>query len=150
MNREYDNLVELLKRRRSVYDSLAAEITAGQEACVALDLQRVECHDRQKAKLCAEVRRLDGAIANLRADRNLAWLAVQSEEQGKREMARTLRELLRSSEDARSEAGRRNKVYEAFLKRARATVSILSNVISHCTGVYPAAVQSAGSRAGRG
>lgn len=150
MSHEGNELIDLLSRRRDAYSALAAEIAAGQEACIALDLEGMQLHDRRKTLLCGELRRLDIAITRLDAGRNLAWLAEGSEPFGGAQTARRVRELVRDSEAARAEAGRRNQVYAEFLKRATATVRVMMNIMSHCAGVYPSSVGSAGSVFGRG
>lgn len=151
MSHDCTALIDLLSRRRDAYKALAAEIAAGQQACIALDLEGVHLHDRRKALLCAEVHRLDIAITSLDAGRNLAWLAEGSDrpENAARNVWR-VRELVRDSEAARAEAGRRNQVYSEFLKRASGTVRVMMNIMSHRAGVYPASVGGAGSVFGRG
>lgn len=151
MSHDCTELINLLSRRREAYKALAAEIAAGQQACIALDLEGVQLHDREKALLCGELHRLDVAITNLDAGRNLSWLAEgggQPDE--KRQTVLRVRELVRDSEAARAEAGRRNQVYAGFLKRAAATGRVMMNILSHCAGVYPASVGGADSVFGRG
>lgn len=142
MGKEISQLTTLLRRRLHALESLSSEITAGQEACIALDLDGLEAHDRRKECLCAELGRISleiGALQQIPAHRELFQsLAGQAKESSSD--SETLSRLWEDSEAARAEAGRRNQIYAEFLRRARSTAGIMMNVISHCLGVYPSEI----------
>lgn len=131
MGKEILQLTTLLRQRLRALESLASEIAAGQNACVALDLDRVQAHDCRKEGLCAEIRRIELEITALQ--QNAGLLLSQADK-------KTLYRLWEESEAARLEVGRRNQVYAEFLRRAHSTVGVMMNVISHCLGVYPSEV----------
>lgn len=142
MGKEILQLTTLLRKRLHALESLSNEIAAGQSACVALDFDGVQAHDRRKEDLCAEIRRIELEIAALRQDpahRDLfktfeapdACLPLSQADK------KTLYRLWEESEAARLEVGKRNQVYVEFLRRAHSTVGVMMNVISHCLGVYP-------------
>ncbi|MGH9396953.1 MAG: hypothetical protein ACRD18_08915 [Terriglobia bacterium] len=158
MNPETSELIALLTQRHQAFRSLASEIAAGQDACVALDFQGIEVHDTQKVRLCAEVRRLDLAITELQRSpshqdllRRLTGREDDADDAIDAETLQRIRRLWQDSDAARAETGRRNRVYAEFLRRARSTVNVMTNIMSHCLGVYPPAFEgSAGLSSERG
>lgn len=142
MQQHATNLISLLSQRLRALQSLAREVTAGQEACIALDLEKLYAHDRQKELLCAQVRRLDVEIGKLRESIRLGgWNSEMTEGRAGHpdaDTARRLQNLWQECEAARVEVGKRNQVYGEFLRRARSTLSIMINIMSHCLGIYPA------------
>lgn len=142
MGKEILQLTTLLRKRLHALESLSSEIAAGQNACVALDLDGVQAHDRRKEDLCAEIRRIELEIAALRQDPAYQGLFKASVDPGaslplSQADKKTLHRLWEESEAARLEVGRRNQVYAELLRRAHSTVGVMMNVISHCLGVYP-------------
>ncbi|HEV2418409.1 MAG TPA: hypothetical protein VGX94_11430 [Terriglobia bacterium] len=142
MGKEILQLTALLRKRLHALESLSSEIAAGQDACVALDLDGVQAHDRRKEDLCAEIRRIELEIAALRQDPTYQGLFRASVDPVSnlplsQADKKTLYRLWEESEAARLEVGRRNQVYAEFLRRAHSTVGVMMNVISHCLGVYP-------------
>lgn len=122
----------LVEQRLQKLKRLAQEIAAGQEACVALDLEALRNHDHQKEQLCAEIRLLDFAIR--REVRESASGRSQREVAADGKLDR----LMAESENARAEVARLNRVYALFLARSRGTLKVMANVVSHCRGAYPA------------
>lgn len=146
MGKHNSQLTNLLSRRLRALESLAHEIAAGQEACVALDIESLEAHDKEKARLCAEVRQLDLDLLSLQPDpahQGLFQKLGQTENtagEAEPDVLRHLQRLWQDSEAARVEVVQRNQVYAEFLRRARSTVSVMMNVMSNCLGVYPSAI----------
>ena len=137
-------LISLLNQRLRAFESLAAEVSAGQQACVALDIGKLQLHDQEKYRLCAELRRLDEEIAAFQNspvyEEALGRPLTESQPSGNMadtESLQRIRKVLQDSEEARAEAARRNQTYAAFLRRARSNVTVMINVVSHCLGVYP-------------
>ena len=64
MQQDLTQLIPLLLQRLATFESLACEVTAGQEACVTFDLEKLQFHDQQKLRLTQEARRTDAAIAS--------------------------------------------------------------------------------------
>ncbi|MGH9448586.1 MAG: hypothetical protein ACRD3O_23150 [Terriglobia bacterium] len=137
-------LISLLRQRQRAFKSLAAEVSAGQEACIALDVEDLQLHDQEKLRLCAEVRCLNQEIAAFRHS-PVYEEAVGSPAKGSQrsgmavdvEILQCIRKILQDSDAARAEVARRNNIYEAFLCRARSNINVMINVVSHCLGVYP-------------
>jgi hypothetical protein len=159
MPQDATRLINLLSQRLRALQSLVAEVSAGQEACIALDVEKLQMHDEEKRRLCTEIGRLEKEIAAFRDSaiyqEALKPLATASEDSGTATGPETLqhiRKILRDSALARAEAARRNNAYAAFLRRARANINMMTNVLSHCLGVYPPWVfpASAGSLWERG
>ncbi|MGH9350775.1 MAG: hypothetical protein ACRD2G_01210 [Terriglobia bacterium] len=142
MGKEISQLATLLRKRLHTLKSLSIEIAAGQKACIALDLGGVQAHDRGKEDLCAELGRIEAEITALQEspahEELFQGLANRARgvPEGRTDQE-TLRRLWEESEAARIEAGRCNDVYAEFLRRARSTVGVMMNVMSHCLGVYP-------------
>jgi hypothetical protein len=139
-----ENLVliaDLMLRRLEALHSLADEIVAGQQACIALNLEALEAHDQQKQQLCGEVSRIDVELLKVAGatphEAFVTNLRAGSTGSTQLELLRRIRHLGEQSEAARREVGRRNERYAEFLRRARANIKVMSNVISHCLGVYP-------------
>lgn len=128
MNTERSEYMDLLRQRHEAFRSLANEIDAGQQACIRLDISTLRSHDSRKIAICAEVRRLNAAIASLQPAG--AAMPVQTLDE--------IRLLLKKSEEARAEARRRNQIYADFLGRARSSINMMMNVMAHCLGSYPA------------
>lgn len=142
MGKEILQLTALLRKRLRALESLSSEIAAGQNACVALDLDGVQAHDQRKEDLCAEIRRIELEITAFQqnpAHRGLfkAFVGPGADFPSSQADKKTLYRLWEESEAARLEVGRRNQVYAEFLRRAHSTVGVMMNVISHCLGVYP-------------
>lgn len=142
---EIPKLTALLGERLLALRLLSQEIAAGQEACVALNHEKLLGHDRQKQALCAEVSRLDAQIAGLLREaapgvslRDFVSQSTASAGPEQAEAAANLERLLEDSEAARLEAARLNRIYDDFLRRSRSTLSVLMNVVSHCAGIYTA------------
>jgi hypothetical protein len=135
-------IAALMSTRLEALRSLAAEIAAGQQACVALDLERLQACDREKERLCKDLSGIDAKLAKLTgiAPRGsfLGWLAAQSVDGTEPGVLERVGKLAKESEAARVEVGRRNEVYNEFLRRARSKLKVMANVVSHCLGVYPA------------
>ncbi|MEJ2010510.1 MAG: hypothetical protein P8Z30_20550 [Acidobacteriota bacterium] len=149
MERDNAQLIALLEARLQHLKSLAREIKAAQDACVALDLEALRIHDHQTENLCAEIRKLDLEISrivpNLNPARRLRAVLDAghgSESQVGPAAARRLSGLLEESEAAREEVRRLNRVYALFLARSRKTLNVMVNVVSHCLGIYPSPQQS--------
>lgn len=132
MEQTSSQLTALLEQRSQKLKCLAQEIAAGQEACVALDLEALRNHDHQKEQLCAEIRLLDFAIRRevreSASGRSLRDVAADGK----------LGRLIAESETALAEVARLNRVYTLFLARSRSTLKVMANVVLHCRGVYPA------------
>lgn len=138
MGKEIQLVASLLRKRLRAFQTLSSEIAAGQAACIALDFDALRTYDERKMSACGELQNLSRALAELASDpacgealRNLRHGAAAGG--GFEELRRVWEEC----EKARSEACRRNAVYAEFLRRARATGSVMMNVIAHCLGVYP-------------
>lgn len=131
MERDNAQLTALVEQRLRKLNRLAHEIEAGQQACVVLDLEELRNHDKQKERLCTEIRLLDLAIRG--------WLQEGASDRSLRTVAegRELDVLLQESEAARVEVARLNRVYALFLERSGCTLKVMANVVSHCLGVYP-------------
>jgi len=148
MERDNTQLIALMEGRLQALRSLAQEIKSAQEACVALDLEALRDHDNQKGKLCAEIRRLDlaiggvvGRLASAESLRAVVAAGQRLEPQSAPTTLRKLEALMEESEAARSEVQRLNRVYAQFLARSRDTLNVMTNVVSHCLGVYPSLVR---------
>lgn len=149
MKREISTLTALVNERLLALKSLTQEIAAGQEACIALNREKLEEHDGRKQALCARVSRLDSEIAALLHEfspgasfRDFAKSALAAAGPTESAAIARLQELLEQSEAARLEAGRLNHVYGELLRRSRSTLQILMNVIAHCLGVYPSSTRT--------
>lgn len=131
MERNNAKLQVLLEERLQKLKCLAQEITAGQEACVALDLEALRNHDHQKEQFCADIRLLDLAIRRevqeSASGRSLWDVAADGK----------LDRLMDESEMVRVNVARLNGVYALFLARSRNTLKVMANVVSHCLGVDP-------------
>ncbi|MGH9343814.1 MAG: hypothetical protein ACRD19_08645 [Terriglobia bacterium] len=142
MGKEISQLTTLLRKRLHALESLSSEIAAGQKACIALDLDGVQDHDRRKQDMCAEIKRVELEITALRENPAYREVFEILADTGKilpasKADKETFLRLWEKSEAARLEAGRRNEIYAEFLRRARSTVGVMMNVMSHCLGVYP-------------
>jgi hypothetical protein len=154
-----ENLVrvaELMAARLEALQLLADEITAAQQACVALEVESLQAHDKAKERLCAEVSRMDAELAGLAGaaarEGFVSRLGAQGGGAPHQDIQDRIQRLGEQSEAARVEVVRRNGAYAEFLRRARSNVKVMTNVISHCLGVYPpwALPASAGSPWERG
>ncbi len=110
-------------------------------------------HDRCKERLCAEIRRLDNEIRSILPPshptapvRRLLEALVAGEGQENPTAVQRLRALLDESEAARAEVSKLNETYALFLARWRGVLNMMTNVFSHCMGVYPS-LQPAAFRA---
>jgi hypothetical protein len=135
-------LVSLLRRRLEALHSLAHEIAAGQEACIALNLEKLSLCDQEKERLCGLVRTLDTEIVHCQtpsAPMAQPMSVVSEEPTGGPdvETAHTIQQLWRECEAACAMVVQRNKVYAEFLRRARFTLAVMRNVVAHCLGIYP-------------
>jgi D-serine deaminase-like pyridoxal phosphate-dependent protein len=141
MQKDLGRIAELTVTRLEALYSLADEITAGQQACVALDLDALEAHDQQKQYLCTEVGRIDAELLTLAGVRSHEGFVTRLRAEGaastQPELLRRIQRLAEQSEAARMEVSRRNQNYAEFLRRARATLNVMTNIVSHCLGVYP-------------
>lgn len=138
MGKEIPQLTALLHKRLRAFQLLSHEIAAGQAACVALDLDALRTCDERKLGACGDLQELSRALAEL--GRDPACQALLQSLRGGAAGSGAPEELRRAwaeSEKARSEACQRNAVYAELLRRARATGSVMMNVIAHCLGVYP-------------
>lgn len=149
MKQEISTLTALLNERLLALKSLAQEISQGQEACIALNREKLQEHDLQKQALCARVSRLDSEIAALLQEfspgaslRSFAKSAQAGAGPAESAAMARLQELLKDSEAARLEAGRLNHVYGELLRRSRSTLQVLMNVLAHCLGVYPSSTRT--------
>jgi hypothetical protein len=146
MGKDISQFTALLGKRLQALQSLAHEISAGQAACVALDIESLEAHDREKQRLCAEVRRIDIEVMYFQQNGVPLWQRLAEEPSGspkdrsEPDSLRQMRRLWEESETARAEVRKRNEVYAEFLRRARSTASVMANVMSHCLGVYPSGI----------
>ncbi|MGH9451478.1 MAG: hypothetical protein ACRD11_13220 [Terriglobia bacterium] len=153
MTPEISQFITLLTERCRAYRLLSREVAAAQEACVVLDIEGIQIHDLQKLRLCAELRRVDLGIAEFK--RSAAYQSLSPRLAARQQPAiekaaaddlgatERMRQLWYDSEAARVEAGRRNEVYAAFLQRAGSTLKVMTNIVSHCLGVYPPAFEGA-------
>lgn len=135
-------LVSLLRRRLEALQALAHEIAAGQDACVALNLEELQMRDEKKSRLCELILSLDQEIAHLgpsSAKTAKPTNEVTEEQAGglKAETALAIQHLWRECEAACANVAFRNKVYAEFLRRSRCTLIVLQNVVAYCLGVYP-------------
>ncbi len=143
MEQENARLIALVEERLQKMKSLALEIQASQEACVALDPEALRAHDTQKELLCTEIRRLDLEISTVipkpgpAGSLRVALAAAHAKEAQTEPAARQLNVLFEASEAARAEVVRLNRVYARFLARSRNTLNVMINVVSHCLGIYP-------------
>lgn len=145
MNPETSQFVTLLTQRYQAFRSLASEVAAGQEACVALDLEGIQNHDMQKVRLCAELRRVELDLSQLQQNPAYQDLFKRLAAAGGDGDVQRISQLWRDSEEARVEAARRNGVYAGFLKRAGSTLNVMMNIMSHCLGVYPPSFEGSAS-----
>jgi hypothetical protein len=141
MAQDLVRITGLMATRLEALYSLADEITAGQQACVALNLEALEAHDQQKQRLCAEVSRIDAELLKLAGSAAhegfVSLLRAEDTGSAQPELLCRIQRLGEQSEAARLEVGKRNKGYTEFLRRARANIKVMANVVSHCLGVYP-------------
>lgn len=150
MATDFAQIVALMDCRLKAWQALADEISAGQRACVALNLDELESHDRQKARLGAEIHRLDREISRVldgRPGDNLSGMLAKLNGSRDPVIRERIEELRQTSAAARGEAGRRNQVYAMFLQRAQFTAAIMMNVILHCAGIHPLTGQLAAPHA---
>ncbi|MDE3180515.1 MAG: hypothetical protein KGM47_12745 [Acidobacteriota bacterium] len=138
MNRDFAQLSGLLNLRTRLFESLTNEINQGLEASIAMNIEAIQIHDRRKVEICQEIHRLHSALAVIQRGSAASPAAKDLDEALKTDVQ--IRQLWRESEAARAEAGRRNRIYEEFLRQAEGTVKVMMNVMSHCLGVYPASV----------
>lgn len=149
MQHDAARLITLLEKRLHAFEALASEITLGQQASVALDLEALRASDAKKETLCAEICGLDreaSALYELLPELRLNPAGGGYSNSATPEVLRRLEQVRERNEWARSEAGRRNLVYAEFLARSRATVNVMMNVVSHCLGVYAAPVPNGSAR----
>ncbi|HZT71884.1 MAG TPA: hypothetical protein VFC10_19330 [Terriglobia bacterium] len=153
MEPENSQLFGLLEERLRRIKGLALEIQAAQQACVSADFEALRMHDRCKERLCAEIRRLDNEIRSILRPshpttpvRRLLEVFVAGEGKENPTAIQRLRALLDESEAARAEVSKLNETYALFLARWRKVLNMMTNVFSHCMGVYPS-LQPAAFRA---
>jgi hypothetical protein len=141
MERDLARIAALMATRLEALRSLAEKITAGQQACVALDFSELQACDNEKERLCSEVSRIDAELVNLTGVEPrasfLSRLAGEELDGAQGEILQRIRRLAEESEATRVEVGRRNDVYKEFLRRARSKIKVMFNVVSHCLGIYP-------------
>jgi hypothetical protein len=134
-------IAALMGTRLEVLRSLADEITAGQKACVALDLDGLQGHDNRKVRLCEELNRINAEtvqLAGLASHEGLmSRLSTEAMGVAEFEILQRIRQLGEQTEAARVEVSRCNQIYAAFLRRAYAALRIRMNVMFHCAGIYP-------------
>lgn len=141
MDERVTRIIDLMRLRLEALQALSGEITAAQQACVALDLDGLAAHDREKECLCAELRRVDAELVTLAKPRPregfAAHLTAEGGELVEPGILESIERLRQQSEAARIEVARRNRTYEEFLRGARSNLKVMMNVLFHCLGVYP-------------
>lgn len=148
MQNEVPPIIPLLSRRLHALQSLASKITQGQLAYIALDFEEARTHDREKERLCAEIRCLDQAIADQRQSFPLIEKkqAMGDREQGAEEPNakswKRVQELWIECNTAQAEVCRKNRVFAEFLQRARRTNQVMVNILSYSLGLYPAGLEA--------